>query len=135
AGATEHAGAHRGVGPRGRGGEREVVDHGGERLDIGPARDASLLEVRPQRGGAVGIERAEGVQRDVVGEAAPGIAQRASSGTAASAARRRVIASRMRVLTVPSGSSSSTAISAWLRPRKYARSITWCCSCGSSIIA
>src|SRR5262249_59143160 len=112
--------------------EREVAGHGGERLDVGPARDASLLEVRPQRGGAVGIERAEGVQRDVVGEAAPGIAQRASSRTAASAARRRIIARRMRVLTVPSGSSSSTAISAWTETREDAPSVTQCWSSGGA---
>src|SRR2546427_4772161 len=105
-------------------------DHVAERLDIAPARRA-VGEVRLEAGtlrrrqGAKRVRRRQ-LQPPVVGHASPPASRPAREPRSFS------IPARMRVLTVPNGSCSSAAISVWVRPPKYASSITRRCGSGSS---
>src|SRR5690348_10099190 len=115
-----------------RGGRRLCEQPGdlAERLHF-PAALGASGEVYLEPRTLFGVEGAERVRRRelsplVIGHDAP------PTSSGASEPRSFSIAARMRVLTVPSGSCSSAAISVWLRPPKYASSITRRCGSGSS---
>src|SRR5262249_54581832 len=123
----EHARSYPRGGSDRRRREAEVPGHGAQRNLLRPAARA-LLQVSGDGARLLGIERAQRVERRQLAEALGPVGHSGSLVSAPSCLRSASMPRRMRVLTVPSGSSSTAAISAWVRPWKYASSIASRCS-------
>src|SRR5229473_1000483 len=112
---------------------REQLAHLAERLCLGAAHRALgqvCFELQA-------LSRLEGAQRVGRGQRQPLMVGHDSAldRSGASEPRSFSIPARMRVFTVPNGSPSSVAISVWVRPSKYASSMTRRCGSGSSASA
>src|SRR6185295_8280459 len=89
-------------------------------LDLVLAARTTLGEVRFKGVRFLGVEDAERVQRRplTVVVRFPAVVHRDSLASTPRFSRSRVMPSRMRVFTVPSGCPSDAAISVWLNPSK-----------------